>query len=98
MSQSDSALSPSPSSHSLALLTTCDCRRPGVSSHSFRNARHFGSERRKKWCSELFSTGFAPESVEYGFFSSVAEYTVLQFSHASPYWSFAPQFGHSPLM
>ena len=27
-----------------------------------------------------------------------AAYTVLQFSHASPYWSLAPQFGHSPLI
>ena len=59
---------------------------------------HSGSESLKKWCSEVFSTGLAPESVEYGFFSAVAEYTVLQFSQASPYWSFAPQFGHSPLM
>ena len=57
---------------------------------------HLGSDSRKKWCSELFRTGAAPESVEYGFLSSVAEYTLLQFSHTSPYWSFAPQFGHSP--
>ena len=49
-------------------------------------------------CSEDLSSGFAPDSVEYGLRSSVAEYTVLQFSQASPYWSFAPQFGHSPLM
>src|SRR6185503_623189 len=98
MSQSDRALSPVPSSHSFALLTTPACSLPGVSTHFFRNAVHFGSERRKKWCSELFSTGVAPESVEYGFFSAVAAYTVLQFSQASPYWSFAPQLGHSPLM
>src|SRR5262245_23193886 len=98
MSQSPSALSPSPSSHSLALLTTCCCRRPGVSSQFLRKVLHFSSESLKKWCSELFSTGVVPESVEYGFFSSVAAYAVLQFSQLSPYWSFAPQLGHSPLM
>ena len=38
-----------------------------------------------------------PESAEYGFLSFVADRTVLQFSHASPNWSFAPHFGHSPL-
>src|SRR5688572_1612716 len=98
MSQSVSALSPSPSSHSLALLTTWGCSRLSACSHSRMKALHLGSDSLKKWCSELFSTGFAPDSVEYGFLSAVAEYTVLQFSHASPYWSFAPQFGHSPLM
>src|SRR5262245_44033720 len=98
MSQSASALSPVPSSHSLALFTTCVCKRCGVSSHSWMKPLHFGSDSRKKWCGELLSTGFAPESVEYGCFGSVAEYAVLQFSQASPYWSFAPQFGHSPLI
>src|SRR4051812_8653894 len=98
MSQSASALSPSPSSHSFALLTTWACRRPGVWIQPRRNLLQRGSESRKKKCSDDFSSGFAPESVEYGCLSSVAEYTLLQFSQASPYWSFAPQFGHSPLM
>src|SRR5687767_9270853 len=98
MSQSDSALSPLPSSHSLALFTTCGCRRPGACSQSSRNCLQAGSDSLKKWCSEDFSTGVAPDNVERGLMSAVAEYTVLQFSHASPYWSFAPQFGHSPLM
>src|SRR2546426_5058634 len=83
MSQSARARSRVPSSHSFALFTTCGCSRSGASSHCLRKARHFGSESLKKWCSELFSTGAAPESVEYGFFSSVAVYTVPQFSHAS---------------
>jgi hypothetical protein len=30
-----------------------------------------GSDSLKKKCSECFSTGVAPESAEYGFFSSV---------------------------
>ena len=47
-SQSPSALSPSPFSHSLALLATCDCRRLGASTHSRRNSVHLGSDRRKK--------------------------------------------------
>src|SRR6266705_2602147 len=98
MSQSASVLSPLPSSHSFALFATCGWSRPGLLIHSRRNSLHFVSESLKKWCSEDFSTGFAPESVEYGFFSFVGEYTVPQFSQASPYWSFAPQFGHSPLM
>src|SRR5581483_1343883 len=98
MSQSVSALSTSPSSHSSALLNTCGWTRPGCSSHWRMKALHFGSERLKKWCSDVFSSGFAPERVEYGFFSAVGAYTELQFSHASPYWSFAPQLGHSPLM
>src|SRR3954463_619939 len=98
MSQSESALSPSPSSHSFALFTTCGCRRPGVSIHRLRNALHFSSESRKKKCSEDSSTGFAPESTEYGLRNSVAEYTLEQFSQASPYWSLAPHTGHSPLM
>ena len=46
----------------------------------------------------LRSTGVAPVSVEYGFLRSVGAYTELQFSQASPYWSLAPHFGHSPLM
>src|SRR6185503_21241096 len=98
MSQSDSALSPVPSSHSFALLTTCDCSRPGASIQRRMKLLHFGSESRKKWCSEVLSTGLAPDRVEYGFLSAVAGYTLLQFSQASPYWSLAPQLGHSPLM
>ncbi len=68
MSQSASACSlppgPVPSSHSFALFTTCDCNRPGVSSQPWMKLLHFGSESLKKWCSDDFSTGFAPESVE----------------------------------
>ena len=64
MSQSLRLRSPPPESHSFALLVTWGCSRPGVASHDSRNATHFGSESRKKKCSELFSTGFAPESVE----------------------------------
>src|SRR5215467_6886812 len=98
MSQSPSALSPSPSSHSHALLTTCDWSRPGTSSHSRRKLTQRSSESLKKRWSELRSSGFAPESVEYGLISCVGEYTELQFSQASPYWSLVPHTGHSPLM
>src|SRR5882672_3746589 len=98
MSQSPSALSPSASSHSQALLTTWDCSRPGCSSHSRRKSTHFSSESLKNRWSELRSSGLAPESVEYGLISCVGEYTELQFSHASPYWSLVPHTGHSPLM
>ncbi len=52
----------------------------------------------KKKCSLLFSTGAAPDKAEYGFFRSVGEYTAPQTSQLSPYWSFAPHLGHSPLM
>src|SRR5688572_533791 len=97
MSQSASALSPVPSSHSRALLATSGCNR-SPSAHSRRNATARGSERRKKKCSDGLSTGVAPVSEEYGFFRSVGALSVLHFSHASPYWSFAPQIGHSPLM
>ena len=47
MSQSASALSPSPSSHSRALFATCDCSRPSCV-HAFRKATHFGSDRREE--------------------------------------------------
>jgi hypothetical protein len=43
------------------------------------------------------SSGVAPDSAEYGFFRSVGEYTELQTSQASPYWSGAPHFGHVAL-
>src|SRR5262244_2989792 len=98
MSQSASALSPSPSSHSQALFTTCDCSRPGTSSHWRRKLTHLSSDSLKKRWSEARSSGFAPESVEYGSMSCVGEYTELQFSHASPYWSLVPHTGHVPLM
>ncbi len=50
----------------------------------------------KKWCALRFSTGVAPDSTEAGCFNSVGEYTAPQTSQLSPYWSFAPHFGHSP--
>jgi len=43
-------------------------------------------------------TGFAPDRVEYGSMRSVGEFTMLQDSQASAYWSLAWQLGHSPLM
>ena len=66
--------------------------------HAFRNAAQRGSDSLKKKCSDDFSTGVAPVSAEYGSISSVGEYTELQTSQESPYWSFAWQTGHSPLM
>ena len=86
MSQSARPLPPSvePSpSHSSALLATSGCRRPGFCVHSLRNSTHAGSDRRKKKCSDVFRTGFAPVMVEYGFFNSVGEFRPAQFSHAS---------------
>src|SRR5512145_3018370 len=93
MSQSPSARSPLPSSHSRALLTTCGCSRPGCTVQLSRNATHFGSESRKKKCSEVFRTGVAPVSVEYGLMRSVGAYTELHTSQASPYWSFEWHLG-----
>ncbi len=98
MSQSASVCSPFPVSHSRALLATCGCSRPGAPSHSSRKATHFGSDSRKKKCSDVFNTGFVPESVEYGLMSCIGVLTMLQTSQASAYWSLAWQFGHSPLM
>src|SRR6185369_1159720 len=94
---SQSPRPPSPSSHSFALFATWGCSLPSWVQVR-RNSTHAGSESLKKKWSEERSSGFTPESAEYGFFSSIAEYTVLQFSQASPYWSLAPQLGHSPLM
>src|SRR5215472_4868278 len=97
MSQSASLLPFSSPSHSAILFLTSDCR--GVFDvQPRRNSTTFRSESRKKRCSERLSSGFAPVSTEYGFFRSVGEYVEPQFSQASPYWSLAPQRGHSPLM
>ncbi|MNS87899.1 hypothetical protein D3C72_1218560 [compost metagenome] len=52
----------------------------------------------KKKCSELRSSGLAPDSAEYGLISSVGAYTAPHTSQLSPYWSFEWQLGHSPLM
>ena len=57
-----------------------------------------GSDSLKKKCSEVLSTGVAPDKAEYGFFSSVGAYTAPQTSQLSPYWSLAPHLGHSPLI
>src|SRR3569833_1145981 len=100
MSQSARPVRPSSSTanHSLILFSTSGCRRPGVLVHCCRNSTQRGELSWKKWCSLVLSTGVAPDSAEYGFFSSVGEYTAPQTSQESPYWSFAPHFGHSPLM
>ena len=98
---SQSASPPSPSSpltnHSLTLLATSGCSRPSCVQAS-RKATQRGSDSLKKKCSLLRSSGVAPLSAEYGFFRSVGAYTAPQTSQLSPYWSFAPHFGHSPLM
>ncbi len=99
---SQSAMPPEPCSstvnHSLILFSTSGCRRPGAAVQACRNSTQRGDESWKKWCSLFLSTGVAPDSAEYGFFSSVGEYTAPQTSQESPYWSFAPHLGHSPLM
>src|SRR6187549_1243903 len=101
MSQSARPLPPSPS-HSCALLNTSGCNR-GAPKASWRvqpckKATQAGSESLKKKCSDDLRMGVAPEIVEYGFLRSVGAYTEPQTSHESPYWSLAPQTGHSPLM
>ena len=85
------------SNHSLAFLATSGCNLPSCV-QALRNSTTFGSDSLKKKCSELRSSGRAPLSVEYGSIRSVGEYTLLHTSHESPYWSFAWQLGHSPLM
>ena len=57
-----------------------------------------GSDSLKKKCSLLLSSGRAPDSAEYGSISSVGAYTAPHTSQLSPYWSWAWQLGHSPLM
>src|SRR5438034_8821230 len=86
-----------PPTHSAILFLTSGCS--GIADvHSRRKATTFGSDSRKKRCSERRSSGLAPVSTEYGFLSSVGAYVELQFSQTSPYWSLVPHFGHSPLM
>jgi hypothetical protein len=72
MSQSPSAVLPLSSgrSHSLILFSTSGCTAP-LAVHSVRNCRQRGSDSLKKKCSELRSTGLAPDSVEYGLIRSV---------------------------
>src|SRR5688500_3518382 len=99
MSQSPSAVLPSSpgTSHSLILFSTSGCTVP-LAVQRLRNSMQRGSDSLKKKCSELFSTGLAPDRAEYGLIRSVGEYTLLHTSQLSPYWSLAWQFGHSPLM
>jgi hypothetical protein len=51
-------------------LATSGCKRPSCV-HFSRKATQRGSLKLKKKCSLVFSTGVAPLSAEYGFFSSV---------------------------
>ena len=99
MSQSPSwGLPSSPgTNHSRTLFATSGCSRPSWV-HCSRKPTQRGSLSLKKKCSLLRSSGVAPLSTEYGFFRSVGAYTAPQTSQLSPYWSFAPHFGHSPLM
>ena len=50
----------------------------------------------KNKCSLSLMDGFFPEKIDLGFISSVASYVAPQISQLSPYWFFAPHFGHSP--
>ena len=72
MSQSASLpLASSSPSHSAILFLTSVCR--GVAAvHPRKKATTFGSDNRKKRCSEVLSSGLAPVSAEYGSMSSVA--------------------------
>jgi hypothetical protein len=98
MSQSVSLFSPSLPSHSCILLAASFCSRPSPRVQRRRKDWQRGSDNRKKKCSDCRSSGRAPETAEYGFFSSLAVYAAPQLSQLSPYWSCAPHFGHSPLM
>src|SRR3982750_2848548 len=102
MSQSASAAaSPLLPSHSLILLSTSGCSAlpgAGCAVHSSRKRTTPGSDRRKKRCCDVRSSGRAPVSEEYGSMRSVGAYVELQFSHESPFWSFVPHTGHVPLM
>ena len=49
--------------HSLTLLATSGCRRPSCVQRC-RNSTQRGSDSLKKKCSELLSTGVAPDSAE----------------------------------
>ncbi len=100
MSQSARVTWPSSSAanHSRILFSTSGCSRPGACVHSCRKSTQRCELSWKKWCALDFSTGVAPDSADTGFLTSVGEYTAPQLSQLSPYWSLAPQFGHSPLM
>jgi len=99
MSQSASALPPSPASpsHSSALFATSGGGVRASASTPAGSARMRDPRAEEEVLRRLAHRRGA-DSVEYGFRRSVGGLNVPQDSQASPYWSFAPHFGHSPLM